>query len=491
VDLTGEHRLFINRRQAMNNSFDRRQFLKLAGTSALGLSLFACSRSPSPGAGGSVIVGGAGLSGLTAALLLEERGVEVKVLEARERLGGRVFTLENVPGIPEGGGPVIASSYKRLLRLAELASVPMQPAPGFDPKLLLHINGKTLDVQAWAGSEANLTVGAERNLPPSLLTGYYVKQDVPLKDETSWLSPSSAALDIPLYELLRQRGASEEALRLMNIAPNTNDISTTSALWSLRDAQRRSNLRGVSILGASGGNSRIIEGMARAIKGDIQTGMAISHVRSTEQGVEVTCADGSVHTADYCVMTLPFSVMKDVTFDPPLEGTQREAVEKIPYTATTKYYLAPKSDFWEEDGLPLSLWSDSIIERVFPTRDAAGKLQSFTVWIDGTNAQKLDSMPLNEQHEVVLSEFARIRPASEGQVELVETISWGKDPYARGAYAHYAPGQVSRLRPTMAYPWQRTHFAGEHTAIVSPGMEGAVESAERAVDEILKRYKQG
>jgi len=475
----------------MNSSFDRRQFIKLAGTSALGLSFFACSRSPSPAAGGSVIVGGAGLSGLTAALLLEERGVTVKVLEARDRIGGRIFTLDNVPGIPEGGGPVIASSYKRLLKLAELASVPMQPAPGFDPKLLLHVNGKTLDVQAWAGSEANLTVGAERNLPPSLLMGYYVKQDVPLKNSTDWLSPASAGLDIPLDQLLRQRGASQEALRLMNIAPNTNNISTTSALWALRDAQRRSSARGVSILGATGGNSRIVDGMARSINGEIMTGMAITHVRSGEQGVEVTCADGSVHKADYCVLTLPFSVMRNITFDPPLEGAQREAVEKIPYTATTKYFLAPKSNFWEEDGLPLSLWSDSIIERVFPTRDAQGVLQSFTVWVDGANAQALDAMPLQEQHELVLKEFARIRPASEGQVELVETISWGKDPYALGSYAHYAPGQVSRLRPTMAYPWQRIHFAGEHTAVVSPGMEGAVESGERAVDEILARYKQG
>jgi monoamine oxidase len=291
--------------------------------------------------------------------------------------------------------------------------------------------------------------------------------------------------------MLKQRGASEEALRLMNIAPNTNNISSTSALWAFRDAQRRRDARGVSIMGASGGNSRIIEGMARSINGEILTGMAITAVRSTDQGVEVSCADGSVHTADYCLLTLPFSVMRNVAFDPPLQGTQREAVEQLPYTSTTKYYLAPKSNFWEEDGLPLSLWSDSIIERVFPTRDAQGKVQSLTVWVDGANAKKLDAMPLQEQHEVVLKEFTRIRPAAKEQVELVETISWGKDPYALGAYAHYAPGQVSRLRPTMTQPWQRIHFAGEHTAVVSPGMEGAVESAERSVDEILARYKQG
>ena len=66
-------------------------------------------------------------------------------------------------------------------------------------------------------------------------------------------------------------------------------------------------------------------------------------------------------------------------------------------------------------------------------------------------------------------------------------VSWGRDPWARGAYAHYAPGQVTRLKPVMAQPWKRLHFAGEHTAVTSPGIESAVESAQRACGEIFER----
>jgi monoamine oxidase len=364
----------------------------------------------------------------------------------------------------------------------------MQPGPEFDPQLLLHIGKHSVPVEAWAGSPANQTSGAERNIPPPLLMGYYLSQDIPLRGSNDWLSPASAGLDIPLDQLLRQRGASDEALRLINVAPNTNDIATTSALWALRNKQRSRDARGAKMLGAVGGNSRIIEGMAEGIRGDVLTGMAVRGVRSNEQGVEVSCADGSVHKADYCILTLPFSVLRDIRFDPPLEGPQREAVEHLPYTAVTKFYLAPKREFWNEDGLPATLWTDSIIERVFPNRDAQGRIVSFTVWIDGANARKLDSLPESEQIQIVLEQLASIRPATQGGLEFVEMISWGRDPYARGAYAHYAPGQIARLRPFMARPWQRLHFAGEHTAVSSPGLESAVESAERAVDEILARY---
>jgi len=66
-------------------------------------------------------------------------------------------------------------------------------------------------------------------------------------------------------------------------------------------------------------------------------------------------------------------------------------------------------------------------------------------------------------------------------------VAWGREPFSKGAYANFHPGQVTRLRPTMAAPWHRLHFAGEHAAITAPGMEGAIESAERAADEIIAR----
>jgi monoamine oxidase len=436
---------------------------------------------------GSVVVIGAGLSGIGAAMLLEERGLNVTVLEARDRVGGRVLTLDDVPGTPEGGGPVITEAYERLMKLAAASGVPMGPGPGYEPTLLLHVNGASVPMDQWAASPANTTVGPEKQMPPLALLGYYTTKDLPLADFDDWVSPEFANLDIPLDQYLRQQGASEEALRLINVASNTTDISTTSTLWALRNAQRRRDMKKGALVGAVGGNSRFAEKMATFLKNPVLTNMPVTAIRSLDDRVEVECADGTIHGAEFCLVTVPFSVLRGIDVDPPFQGLQKEAVEELPYTAITKYFLVPEEPYWETDGLPPTMWTDTMIERLFPNRGADGQIQSITCWVDGSNADTLDAMPEEEQIEVVLNELARIRPSTAEKVKVAKVLSWGNDPFAKGAYANYLPGQVSRLKPVMADPWHRIHFAGEHTAVTSPGMECAIETAQRASNEIIDR----
>ncbi len=273
----------------------------------------------------------------------------------------------------------------------------------------------------------------------------------------------------------------------MNVASNCTDLSTTSTLWALRNAQRRRDGKKGALVSTVGGNQRLAEAMAGAVQGQLLTGKPVTAIRSLDDRVDVECADGSVHGAEFCVVTVPFSVLRGIEVTPGFEGLQKEAVEELPYTAITKYYLIPAEPYWETDGLPPTMWTDTIIERVFPNRDAAGQIQSLTCWVDGSNADILDAMPEDEQVATVLAEFAKIRPSTAEKLTNAKTVSWGADPYSKGAYANFLPGQVTRLKPVMDKPWHRIHFAGEHTAVTTPGMEGAIETAQRAANEIIDR----
>ncbi|MBW4633999.1 MAG: FAD-dependent oxidoreductase [Iphinoe sp. HA4291-MV1] len=437
----------------------------------------------------SVLVLGAGLSGLYTALLLEAKGLAVTVLEARDRVGGRVYTLDDIPGKPEAGGQSFSERYQRLLALAELLQVPTEPINSSEQGTLLYVRGQPVLPSDWAVSPANLLAATERNtLPPQLLTSY-LSPDNPLPDKTAWARAEYFDLDIPLEQYLSTKGASPEALRLMNFNPASffNSVEATSALWALRNNQR-AKTPAKQFMRIKGGNSRLPEKMAAALKFPVQTHKVVKFIRSSHSRVEVQCADGSRFQADYAVVTLPFSVLRQVKIVPPLPEVQAEAVSELPYTLVTEVHLAVRRPFWEEDGYPPQMWTDTQLQNVLPVRDADG-IQGLVCFVNGSSAQQLDAMSKAALAEFVKAELARIRPKSQGNVEVTRVVSWGRDPFARGDYSHFAPGQIRRFRDKMAQPWQRIHFAGEHTAIASPGMESALESAERVTSEVLARIE--
>ncbi len=469
---------------------NRREFLWGLGASALSSSLLLqdtqvrATKTKHPP---SVLVLGAGLSGLYTALLLERAGIKVVVLEGRDRVGGRVYTLDNIPGKPEAGGQGFSEKYQRLLTLATNLQVATKQASPPSPESLLYVRSQAVLSSDWATSTANLLAQTERNtLPPQLLRSY-LSPDNPLPDKTAWTKAEYAELDIPLKQYLSTKGVSPEALRLMDFNPISlfNSVEATSALWALRNNQR-AKTSGKQPMRIEGGNSRLPEKMAAALNFPVQKNKIVTSIGSSDTKVEVKCTDGSKFQADYAVITLPFSVLRKIRITPPLQGRQAEAVAELPYTTVTRIQFAVRRPFWEEDGFPAQMWTDTVLENIFPITEATGK-QNLVCITGGANAARLDAMSPQVLAQYVQSELARIRPASKGNVEVTRVVSWGRDPFARGAYAHFAPGQIRRFQSKMAQPWQRIHFAGEHTAIASSGMESALESAECVTNELLTR----
>jgi len=477
-------------------SISRRTFVGAlgAGTLALGPGLPLRGAEPT-----DVVVLGAGLAGLYSTMLLEEAGFKVTLLEASDHVGGRVQTRNFGGVLHELGASDIGVMYARVLDMMSRLNLVRVPSSLSIKPYSYHVRGTLLRADQWATSAANLTIGDERAVPPSGLQRHFIKRYNPLKELDDWLSPENRALDIPIGTYLKQRGVSDEAIRLYGHTYNGIGMNRTSALSQFRDSTR--TLFGINAFMAmkaagqdvaplsqvKGGNQRLPDAMAASLKTGIRFGQAAATIHHDNQGVEVTCVDGSRHRGAFVVAAIPLTAMRRIEITPALSPVKAAAMSEIGYYAITKFYLRPKTKFWEADGYDASMWTDGPIERVFAGTDADDEVHTLLVWITGQGSRRIDQYNREDATRLVLDTLQRIRPASKGQLEVMGYHSWGRTPYIGGCGHSYSAGQVSRFAASLPTPEGRIHFAGEHTRRREFGMEAAMASAERVFGEILAR----
>lgn len=450
----------------------------------------------------TIVIGG-GLSGLAAMQILENEGQKVVLLEGNRRLGGRVYTMDSDVGPLECGGATLDPYYGRLRSLAAMADVELV-SPGARDGVAYHVNGQFVLPDAWEKSAANRMPAAERMLKPEQLEFMFVQKFNMIKELEAWSAPEMMAYDVPLDSYLRSHGVSEEALKLIEITTNSAGLSRTSALFQMREFARlamsapaapgsKDNAREVYAAGANsgihvvkGGTSRLVEGIAGLMKGEIRTGAIVVGIDVAPDGVTVELIDGTRLKARHCICTIPYSALANVQITPALKGRKLDAVVSADYTSTTHVFAVPTRPYWEMDGGPAGLLSDGIIERVFASKDEAGRVNLLDIWLNGTAAAAIDSLPEAERSAFVLDRLAAVRPSTKGAIKVVGTYSWGLNPFIKGNKHVFGPGQLSAHYDAMAAPWmERLRFAGEHTRDWDAGMEAATESGQREAFAVL------
>jgi monoamine oxidase len=444
-----------------------------------------------------VIVIGAGLSGLHAALTLESVGLRVLVLEAQQRVGGRVHSMRQLGGTAEAGGTYIGAGYTRVLRAAERFGVELMdvtPILEFFREQDLALNGEIIRQNEWPTHPANDFPEPDRHHLPWNYHRVLTMRDNPLEEPGDWLDPRHAGLDVSAYDWLRGLGLSDRAIDVayglnVSFGRDAHDVSALLLLFRGAFSKQQRALAPSTSLGftARRGVQQIPEAMAARLAGGVELDHTVVAIELDEERALVTCANGRRWRAGHVVASVPPAVLRRIAVEPPLPAAQAAAVATLPSQPLTQVYLAPRSRFWEQDGYAASLFTDTRAGMVAAARnrDNPAEVTSLTAWITGDHAAALDRLPPAEAGRAVIGAIEALRPAARDQLELIGLHSWGADVHAGGAWAYFRPGEVTRFAALLGDPHGRLLFCGEHLATASRGMEGAMESAEEAAAAIL------
>jgi monoamine oxidase len=485
----------------MAEKTNRRDFLKQslyagAGLSALVLPAWATKlerRLPVK----RVVIIGAGLAGMSAAYELIQAGHNVTVLEARMRAGGRVQTLREPfsDGMyAEAGAMYVADNHDWTLKYVKLFDVALDPVPHNDLSTLLRLRGRQVELKPNVKVNWPFNLNAdERNLDRR---GLWEKYVVPvLKELDGDLAPDWSPASLKQYdqisfaELLRRRGASRDAVEIMNLGLASglgNGAETVSALDLLREAAHRERTKQLWTI--KGGSDQLSLAFGRRLADKIQYGAPVISIQHNSNHVNVAYLQtGRRQTvsADRLICTIPFSVLRTIQVTPAFSLAKQQAISQLQYTSVARVYVQFKKRFWLEQGWSGTAATDlpimSVYQRTPNLPGVRGILESYTT---GPGARSITAMSEAERLRFVVQNMSVINPSVSENFEGGASKCWDADPWNRGAYAWFKPGEMTALLPHIARPEGRVHFAGEHASAWPGWMQGALESGNRAAREV-------
>lgn len=481
----------------MNARVSRREFVKLAGFAGGGLllarsdALAMMRQEPAGrGRGRKIIILGAGMAGLAAALKLRERGYEVVLLEARTRPGGRVHTLREPfsDGLYAEAGagriPITHSLTLEYVKRFGLKLDPFYPQAGGDVflwrgqrQVVPHGGGPDLKSLSVDFNERERAAGFQ-----GLSALYFdrVREEVRALPQEQWPFPELAKYkDVSYGEFLESQGASPDAIRYL-----TTGFEADSLLDYAHDAVSHA----VSMLWKiRGGNDLLPRAMASTLSDSIRYGAEVKRIEQSADGVRVMFAAGvttHAESAERMICTLPFTVLRDIEIDADFSAGKTDAIRRLYLGPVARVLAQTRTRFWERQQLNGFATVDQSMEVWSPTFNQPGRRGIVMSYIYEDLAREYSTLAEQAQIDRTLALYEQIHPGLREECETVTTWSWLNEKYSRGAFLVTKAGQFDLLKH-VATPEGRIHFAGEHTSPWPGWIQGALHSGLRTAGEIV------
>jgi monoamine oxidase len=438
--------------------------------------------------GVSVLVAGAGLAGLAAARDLIGRGATVTVIDIRDRVGGRVWTIrdgfaEGQHG--EGGADFIDEDQHEIRRLAAEVGLKLVPIlrGGFGYVRGDH-NGRSTIVgrNARTGWQRLAEQLRQVSRPYRLAERRWdspITTDLARRSVSAWLDQVKADADLRATAA-GLRGfflADPEELSLIALIDQFAEDEAPAAGCMYR---------------VEGGNDQLTSALAQPLGGRLHLNtdlVAISHrgkvvrvsVKNNRAVAQINC--------DYAILALPATLLRRIPITPALPAQQHEAIARLKYGRATRTLLQFTKRFWRAAGRARAFGSPLPFGAVWDANEEQRGRAGILSLLAGGSASDATQAIVAKHGTRGLADALDWLGSKESELLTSRQIVWEQDLFARGGYAYFDPGFDPGLRAWLSRPAGRLFFAGEHTSIKWQGyMNGAVESGLRAAAEVAATH---
>jgi monoamine oxidase len=443
-----------------------------------------------------LVVIGAGLAGLSAARAAAAAGASVVVVEARDRVGGRVLN-EDIGGgnVVEVGAQWIGPTQDRLAALAAKLGVETFPTYG-EGENVIEYGGR---LRRYRGTIPRINPVVLLDVERAQRRLNRMARKVPL--DAPWEALDAAALDGQTAATWMRRNLATRAGRMLLElgieavwAAQPEDMSLLHVLFYIHSAG------GLEMLfdtegGAQqdrfvGGSQRIPILMAQELgRENVLLGAPVRMIRRGEHGVTVE-ADGATVRARRTVVAVAPTLAGRIAYDPPLPGFRDQLTQRMPLGTVAKCMAIYDEPFWRAENLSGQGTSDAgPVKLTFDNTPPSGAPGVLLGFLEGRQARELGRVNANERRAAVLDCFARLFGPRAGRPDAYLERLWAEEEWSRGCYGCHMPtGAWTAYGPALREPIGPLHWAGAEYATVWNGyMDGAVRSGEAAASAVLER----